>query len=199
MITLPKLNYGFDALEPYIDKQTVEIHYAKHHQAYADKLNAALAGTGWEEKPLEEIIKNLSKLPVDKQIAIRNNAGGVFNHNLYWQIMAPKGTEFKGEIKTAIESSWGNLDKFKEEFSAAGLNRFGSGWAWLVFAQGKLVIESTANQDNPLMAGKTAILGLDVWEHAYYILYKWERAKYIENWWNVVNWEAVGDNYLKCV
>lgn len=194
MFTLPKLPYSYAALEPAIDAQTMEIHHGKHHQAYVDKLNA----TGVKGE-LDDILKNLAQVPENIQAAVRNNGGGHWNHSFFWQIMSKNGGEPSAELKTALEKTFGGLEQFKTAFSDAALGRFGSGWAWLVADQGKLSVMSTPNQDNPLMEGKTAILGLDVWEHAYYILYKWERAKYVANWWSVVNWRQVSDNYSKCV
>lgn len=190
MFTLPKLLYEYSALEPAIDTQTMEIHYSKHHQAYVDKLNA----TG-VDGDLEMILKNLDKVPEATRVAVRNNGGGHWNHSFFWQVMAKNGGEPGMELAAALEKDFGGLDQFKAKFAEAALGRFGSGWVWLVAEKGKLSVMSTANQDNPLMESKTAILGLDVWEHAYYISYKWERAKYVENWWNVVNWEQVGKNY----
>lgn len=194
MFTLPKLPYSYAALEPAIDAQTMEIHHSQHHQAYVDKLNA----TGVKGE-LDDILKNLAQVPENIQAAVRNNGGGHWNHSFFWQIMSKNGGEPSAELKTALEKTFGGLEQFKTAFSDAALGRFGSGWAWLVADQGKLSVMSTPNQDNPLMEGKQAILCLDVWEHAYYILYKWERAKYVENWWGVVNWHQVSDNYSKCV
>jgi len=192
MFTLPKLPYAYAALEPAIDAQTMEIHHGKHHQAYVDKLNAALADkkdlTG---KDLDWLLKNLNQLPKEIRTAVRNNGGGHWNHSFFWKVMAKTGGEPSAELKTALAKSFGGVDQFKTAFSDAAMARFGSGWAWLVADKGKLSIMSTPNQDNPLMEGKQAILCLDVWEHAYYILYKWEKAKYVENWWNVVNWAEV--------
>ncbi len=190
MFTLPKLPYEYSALEPAIDAQTMEIHYSKHHQAYADKLNA----TG-VEGDLETILKDLDKVPEAVRAAVRNNGGGVWNHSFFWQVMAKNGGEPSAELKAALDKSFGSVDQFKTDFSDAAMARFGSGWVWLVADKNKLSVISTPNQDNPLMEGKQAILALDVWEHAYYISYKWERAKYVANWWNVVNWEQVGKNY----
>jgi len=186
MFTLPKLPYVYAALEPAIDAQTMEIHYSKHHQAYVDKLNA----TG-VKGDLEKILSGLDKVSESVRTAVRNNGGGHWNHSFFWKVMAKTGGEPSAELKTALDKSFGGVDQFKTAFADAAMARFGSGWAWLVADKGKLAIMSTANQDNPLMEGKTAILALDVWEHAYYILYKWEKAKYVENWWNVVNWAEV--------
>ncbi len=186
MFTLPKLPYVYAALEPAIDAQTMEIHYSKHHQAYVDKLNA----TG-VKGDLEKILSGLDKVSESVRTAVRNNGGGHWNHSFFWKVMAKTGGEPSAELKTALAKSFGGVDQFKTAFSDAAMARFGSGWAWLVADKGKLSIMSTPNQDNPLMEGKQAILCLDVWEHAYYILYKWEKAKYVENWWNVVNWAEV--------
>ena len=191
---LPKLGYQYDALEPYIDARTMEIHYSKHHQAYVDKLNA----TG-VEGDLDKILSNLDSVAENKRLAVKNNGGGHWNHSFFWEIMSKNSGQPEGKLLEAVNKDFGSLEKLKVEFNLTAVNRFGSGWAWLIADKGKLTIMSTANQDNPLMEGKMAILGLDVWEHAYYILYKWERAKYVENWWRVVNWQQVGDNYSKCV
>ncbi len=189
---LPKLPYGYDALEPYIDKTTMEIHYTKHHNGYVTKLNDAVAGTDLENKSLEEILKNASKHPV----GVRNNGGGHYNHSLFWTIMKKGGGGFpKGDLEGAINSSFGSFEEFKNKFSNAAATRFGSGWAWLIVQDGKLAITSTANQDNPIMDVAedkgTPILGLDVWEHAYYLKYQNRRPEYIDNWWNVINWDEV--------
>lgn len=195
---LPKLDYAYDALEPWIDAKTMEIHHTKHHQAYIDKANGALSGKKeWENRSVEEILKNLDKLPADISSVVRNNAGGHFNHALFWKIMAPKApTMPKGELARALQAAFGSVDEFKKKFQDAALNRFGSGWAWLVIHDGKLEITSTANQDSPLSEKKTPVLGLDVWEHAYYIKYQNKRADYVTAWWNVVNWNQVEKNYL---
>ncbi len=189
---LPKLPYEYDALEPYIDKMTMEIHYTKHHNAYVTKLNEAIAGTEMEKKSLEELLKSASKQPV----AVRNNGGGHYNHSLFWTIMKKGGGGLpKGELEKAIKASFGSFDEFKSKFSTAAAGRFGSGWAWLIIKDGKLAVTSTANQDNPIMdvaeEKGTPILGLDVWEHAYYLKYQNRRPEYIDNWWNVINWDEV--------
>jgi len=190
---LPALPYAHDALEPHIDKLTMEIHHGKHHNAYVTNLNNAVKGTEWENKSLEEIQANISKATP----AIRNNGGGHYNHSLFWTILGPKkGGEPTGALKTAIDAKWGTFEKFKEEFGNAGITRFGSGWAWLlVNAAGELEISSTPNQDNPLMdvAEKkgTPVLGLDVWEHAYYLKYQNRRPDYVAAFWNLVDWDAV--------
>lgn len=201
--TLPKLSYAYDALEPHIDAQTMEIHHSKHHQAYVNNLNNALAGTGLEETPVEQLIADLSKVPEVKRGAVRNNGGGHANHSFFWELMKPGGAkEPSGELATAITASFGSFAAFKEQFAAAGVGRFGSGWAWLIPSGGKLVISSTPNQDSPLMKGVadvtgTPILGLDVWEHAYYLKYQNRRPDYIGAWWNVVNWDEVAARYAK--
>lgn len=183
MFTLPKLLYEYSALEPAIDTQTMEIHYSKHHQAYVDKLNA----TG-VDGDLEMILKNLDKVPEATRVAVRNNGGGHWNHSFFWQVMAKNGGEPTTELAAALEKDFGGLDQFKAKFAEAALGRFGSGWVWLVAEKGKLSVMSTANQDNPLMEGKTAILALDVWEHAYYLKYNNRRADYVKAWWGIVNW-----------
>lgn len=194
MFTLPKLLYAYDALEPAIDAQTMEIHYSKHHQAYVDKLNA----TG-VQGDLDKILADLSQVPEAVRQAVRNHGGGHWNHSFFWQVMAKDGGEPSVELKTALEKTFGGIDGFKTKFAEAAMGRFGSGWAWLVADKGKLSVMSTPNQDNPLMEGKTAILGLDVWEHAYYLKYQNRRADYVNAWWQVVNWRQVSDNYAKCV
>lgn len=190
---LPKLPYSYDALEPYIDTKTMEIHHTKHHQAYVNNLNAALEKhPELQNKSLEELLKNLNSVPEDIRTAIRNHGGGHWNHSFFWKIMEPNaGGEPKGAVGDAIKKTFGNFEKFKEEFINAGLTRFGSGWAWLVMNNGKLKVYSTANQDSPLMEGKIPILGVDVWEHAYYVKYLWNRSEYLKNWWNVINWSKV--------
>jgi Fe-Mn family superoxide dismutase len=195
--TLPPLPYANDALEPHIDARTMEIHHDKHHQAYVNNLNAAiekapeLAG-----KSLDDLMRGINAVPESVRAAVRNNGGGHWNHTMFWEIMsAGKGGEPSGKLGDAIKSAFGDFSKFKEQFAAAGTGRFGSGWAWLINDGGKLSIMSTPNQDNPLMEGKTAILGLDVWEHAYYLKYQNKRPDYIAAWWNVVNWDAVAKRY----
>ena len=195
---LPQLGYAYDALEPYIDKMTMEIHYTKHHNAYVTNLNKAVEGTENEGKTLEAMFSNISKLPV----AIRNNGGGHWNHSLFWTLMKKNGGgNPTGKVADAIKSSFGSFDEFKSKFSTAAATRFGSGWAWLLVQDGKLVVSSTPNQDNPLMdvaeVKGTPILGLDVWEHAYYLKYQNKRPEYIENWWNVVNWDRVNELFSK--
>jgi Fe-Mn family superoxide dismutase len=190
---LPKLGYEYAALEPHIDARTMEIHYTKHHQAYVNNLNNAVAGGEWENKKIEEILANISKLPP----AVRNNGGGHYNHSLFWRLLKPNnGSGPTGELLDALNKSFGSLDKFKESFTNAGMTRFGSGWAWLVRTGNDLKIVSTPNQDNPLMdvaeARGVPILGVDVWEHAYYLKYQNRRNEYLAAFWNVVNWEEVG-------
>jgi Fe-Mn family superoxide dismutase len=191
--SLPALPYDFAALEPHIDAQTMQIHHGKHHQAYVTNLNAALdKHPELHEKSLDDLIKGIASVPEDIRTAVRNNGGGHWNHSLFWTIMAPgAGGAPTGAVADAINSAFGSFDKFKEQFQAAGMGRFGSGWAWLVDNGGKLEITSTPNQDNPLMDGKKAILGVDVWEHAYYLKYQNRRADYLGAWWNVVNWSEV--------
>lgn len=192
---LPNLPYDFDALEPYIDKETMEIHHDKHHNTYVTKLNSAVEGTDLENKSIEEIVANLDSVPEDIQTAVRNNGGGHLNHSLFWELLTPNSEE-KGTVVDKIKEQWGSLDDFKKEFADAAAARFGSGWGWLVVnAEGKLEITTTPNQDNPVTEGKTPILGIDVWEHAYYLKYQNKRPEYIENFWNVVNWEKVDELY----
>ncbi|HSH51895.1 MAG TPA: superoxide dismutase [Bacteroidales bacterium] len=189
---LPKLSYSYDALEPYIDARTMEIHHTKHHGGYTNKLNSAIEGTPMENQSIEDILKEISKHPT----AVRNNGGGYYNHKLFWDIMSPDGGgEPTGKLMDAIKKDFGSFDKFKEKFNQAAATRFGSGWAWLINQNGKLVIASTPNQDNPLMdiseVKGTPILGLDVWEHAYYLKYQNRRPEYIDAFWNVVDWNKV--------
>jgi Fe-Mn family superoxide dismutase len=195
---LPSLSYAYTALEPHVDARTMEIHHTKHHQAYVTNLNAAISGTASEGKSLEALMAEMSKQPV----AVRNNGGGHYNHNLFWEIMSPNaGGQPMGELADAINTAFGTFDKFKEDFAKAGMTRFGSGWAWLIKHDGKLVITSTPNQDNPLMdladVKGAPLLGLDVWEHAYYLHYQNRRADYITAWWNVVNWNKVNERFQK--
>jgi superoxide dismutase, Fe-Mn family len=195
--TLPNLPYGFDALEPHIDAKTMEIHHDKHHQAYVTNLNAAVdKAPELQGKSLDDLMRGINTVPESVRTAVRNNGGGHWNHSLFWQLMGPgKGGEPTGKLADAVTSAFGDFAKFKEQFAAAGAGRFGSGWAWLINDGGKLSIASTPNQDNPLMDGKQAILGLDVWEHAYYLKYQNKRPDYIAAWWNVVNWDAVAQRY----
>lgn len=193
---LPQLTYAYDALEPNIDAKTMEIHHSKHHNTYVTNLNAAVEGTEFASKDLNELIANIDALPADKQTAVRNNGGGHANHTLFWEILAPGGaTAPAGELASAIEAKFGSLDAFKDEFAKAATGRFGSGWAWLVVDGGELAITSTPNQDSPIMEGKTPILGLDVWEHAYYLNYQNRRPDYISAFWNVVNWDVVAEKF----
>ena len=194
---LPELPYAHDALEPHIDARTMEIHHGKHHQAYINNVNGALEGN--EElagKSVEDLVSDLDSVPEDIRGAVRNNGGGHANHSLFWSVMGPgKGGEPGGDLGAAIDATFGSLDGFKEEFAKAGVTRFGSGWAWLVVDGGNLAVTSTANQDSPLMEGKTPILGLDVWEHAYYLNYQNRRPDYIAAFWNVVDWDAVAARF----
>lgn len=201
--TLPALPYAYDALEPHIDAKTMEIHHTKHHQTYIDKLNAAIAGTEWEGKPVEELLKNLGKIPEDKRGAVRNHGGGHYNHSLFWTVIGPqKGGKPSGDLLAAIEKDLGGWDKFVEAFNAAAANQFGSGWAWLVVSgqksavSGQLKILSTANQDSPLSTGDTPILGLDVWEHAYYLKYQNKRPDYIKAFWQIISWPEVEKRFM---
>jgi Fe-Mn family superoxide dismutase len=194
--TLPKLPYPTDALEPSIDAETMTIHHGKHHQTYVDNLNKALAAHGdLQKKSLGELLRGLDKVPESIRTAVRNNGGGHLNHSMFWQMMTKGGGTPTGEVAKAIDNSFGSFDKFKEIFSTAARTRFGSGWAWLLAGKDKLEVLSTPNQDTPVMEGKTPILGLDVWEHAYYLKYKNMRDSYIAAWWNVVNWKDVAERY----
>ncbi len=196
---LPELPYNYDALEPYIDKQTMELHHDKHHAGYTKKLNAAIEGTELENKPIEELMQNVSKYPV----AVRNHGGGYYNHKIYWEIMSPNGGgEPTGELKDAIDRDFGSFEKFKEDFKKAATGQFGSGWAWLQIAEdGKLAVTSTPNQDNPIMdvvtciPAKKILMGIDVWEHAYYLKYQNKRPDYVDAFWNVINWDEVAKRY----
>jgi Fe-Mn family superoxide dismutase len=193
---VPDLPYAYDALEPHIDEATMRVHHDKHHQAYVDKANAALEGTDWAGRPVEDVLTNLSSVPGDKQAAVRNNAGGHYNHSLFWRMMAPNaGGDPTGEIAGAISETFGSFDAFKEQFKAAGVARFGSGWAWLVKDSSGLAIVSTPNQDTPLSDGSAPLLGADVWEHAYYLKYQNKRPDYLDAFWNVVNWDFVNELY----
>jgi len=192
---LPKLPYAVDALEPYIDAQTMSIHHTKHHQAYITNLNAAIEKhPELAEKSLEDLLSDLNAVPDDIRVAVRNHGGGTWNHNMFWEIMGPKtGAAPSGAVAQALESAFGSFDAFKSEFEKAATTRFGSGWAWLVKKGDGLAVVSTANQDTPLSEGQTPVMGIDVWEHAYYLKYQNRRPEYISNWWNVVNWEAVAE------
>ena len=187
---VPPLPYDYNALEPHIDEATMKVHHDKHHQAYVAKANAALEGTEWEDKPIEEVLQNLDSLPDDKKGVVRNNGGGHANHSFFWQIMSPDGGgEPSGSLGDAINEKFGSFDDFKEKFKAAGVGQFGSGWAWLIKDGDGVDITSTPNQDTPVMEGKTPIIGVDVWEHAYYLKYQNKRPDYIDAFWNVVNWD----------
>jgi Fe-Mn family superoxide dismutase len=194
---VPPLPYDYNALEPTIDEQTMHLHHDKHHQAYVDNANKALDGTEWADKSVEEVLQNLNQIPDDKRSAVRNNAGGHYNHSLFWEWMSPDGGgEPDGELRSAIESAFGSFDEFKNKLKAAGVGQFGSGWAWLVHDGSGLAIVSTPNQDSPISTGKAPLLGVDVWEHAYYLSYQDRRPDYIEAWWNVVNWPKVAELFV---
>jgi Fe-Mn family superoxide dismutase len=193
---VPPLPYDYAALEPHIDEQTMTLHHDKHHQAYVDKVNAALEGTEHEGKPIEQVIANLDAIPEDKRGVVRNNGGGHLNHTLFWESMSPDGGGAPGgDLGSAIDSTFGSFDAFKDEFEQAGVNRFGSGWAWLVVDGGALKVTSSANQDNPVSDGQTPLLGNDVWEHAYYLKYQNRRPEYLKAWWNTVDWSKVAERY----
>jgi len=197
--SLPALPYPFDALEPHIDTKTMEIHHGKHHQAYVTNLNAAVdKHPELQSKSVEELLKGINSVPEDVRTAVRNNGGGHANHSMFWQIMGPNaGGAPSGAIADAIDSSFGSFDKFKEEVKKAAVGRFGSGWAWVIDQGGKLVVESSANQDSPLMENKQIVFGVDVWEHAYYLKYQNRRPDYIDAWWNVVNWAEINKRLAK--
>jgi Fe-Mn family superoxide dismutase len=193
---VPPLPYAYDALEPHIDEATMRLHHDKHHQAYVDNANKALEGTEWADRPVEEVVANLEALPDDIRTAVRNNAGGHANHTLFWEIMSPDGGgEPQGALADALGSSFGSLDDLKAQVNYAGVKRFGSGWAFIIVVGGNVQITSTSNQDTPLMEGATPILGIDVWEHAYYLNYQNRRPDYLAAWWNVVNWDEVARRY----
>jgi superoxide dismutase, Fe-Mn family len=194
--SVPDLPYDYDALEPHIDEATMRVHHDKHHQAYVDKANGALEGTEWADKDIAEVVQNLSSLPSDKQTAVRNNGGGHINHTLFWESMKPGGGgEPSGELADAIDEKFGSFSDFQAKFKDAGVNRFGSGWAWLVYDGSGVDVTSTPNQDNPLMDGQTPLLGCDVWEHAYYLKYQNKRPDYIDAWWETVDWDKVAERY----
>jgi superoxide dismutase, Fe-Mn family len=193
---VPALPYGYDALEPHIDEATMRVHHDKHHQAYVDKANGALAGTEWEDRPIEDVLRDLSALPADKRTVVRNNGGGHYNHSLFWESMSPDGGgEPDGALREAIDAAFGSFDELKTKLKDAGVNQFGSGWAWLVHDGGGLQVVSTPNQDNPISEGLTPLLGVDVWEHAYYLKYQNRRPDYLDAWWNVVNWPKVAERH----
>ena len=193
---VPDLPYPYDALEPHIDEATMKLHHDKHHQAYVDKANDALKGTDWDGKPVEEVLKNLDQLPDDKRKAVRNNAGGHANHSFFWEIMSPDGGgDPSGALAARIGETFGGLDQLKEQVNAAGVGQFGSGWTWLVHDGSGLAVTSTPNQDSPISAGQTPLIGIDVWEHAYYLKYQNKRPDYLQAWWNVINWDAVARRF----
>ncbi|HWT24306.1 MAG TPA: superoxide dismutase [Solirubrobacteraceae bacterium] len=193
---VPPLPYDYAALEPHIDEATMRVHHDKHHQAYVDKVNAALEGTPLADQPIEDVLRDLSQVPEDKRTAVRNNGGGHYNHTLFWEWMSPNGGgEPDGALRDAIDSAFGSFDDFKAKFKDAGVNRFGSGWSWLVHDGSGLAVVSTANQDNPVSDGQTPLVGVDVWEHAYYLKYQNRRPDYIDAWWNTVDWSTVAERY----
>jgi superoxide dismutase, Fe-Mn family len=197
---LPSLRYPYDALEPTIDEQTMHVHHDKHHGTYVANVNAALKGTEWADRPIEQVLDNLDLLPENARTAVRNNGGGHANHSLFWQIMSPDGGgEPEGELAAAILDTFDSLDELKRQLSDAGMKRFGSGWAWLIHDGTGLAVVSTPNQDSPLMSGDTPLIGIDVWEHAYYLKYQNRRQEYLEAWWNVVHWSAVAERYAAAV
>jgi len=197
---VPPLPYDYGALEPHIDEETMRLHHDKHHQAYVDKANAALEGTDWANEPVEQILTILDTLPEEKQMVLRNNAGGHANHSLFWEIMSPDGGgEPEGEFADAINGTFGSVDELKKAVNEGGVNRFGSGWSWLVHDGTGLSVYSTANQDSPIMQSDEPLLGIDVWEHAYYLKYQNRRPDYLEAWWNVINWSAVAERYAKAI
>jgi Fe-Mn family superoxide dismutase len=193
---VPPLPYDYDALEPHIDEETMRLHHDKHHQAYVDNANKALEGTDWADRPVEEILQSLDSLPEDIRMAVRNNAGGHANHSFFWEIMSPAGGgEPEGDLAEAINSAFGGVQQLAEQVNDAGVKRFGSGWTWLVLDGDSLAVTSTPNQDSPLSEGKTPILGIDVWEHAYYLKYQNRRPEYLQAWWNVANWQEIARRY----
>jgi Fe-Mn family superoxide dismutase len=196
--SVPPLPYAYDALEPYIDKATMEFHHDKHHQAYVDKANAALGGTEWADRPVEEVLRNLDSLG-DKKMAVKNNGGGHYNHTMFWENMSPDGGGSPGgDLASAIDGAFGSFSDFQAQLKETGVNQFGSGWSWLVHDGSGLAVVGSANQDNPVSDGKTSLLGVDVWEHAYYLKYQNRRPDYIDAWWNVVNWPKVAERFAAC-
>lgn len=198
--SLPPLPYPYDALEPHIDARTMEIHHTKHHQAYINTVNAAIEGTPFADRPVEQLIADLQAVPENIRTVVRNHGGGHANHSLFWTIMKPRGGgEPTGALAEAIRSTFGGFDQFRDQFTKAAMGRFGSGWAWLSWDKGKLIVESTANQDSPLMEGRIPLMGIDVWEHAYYLKYQNRRNEYVAAWWNVVNWDEVARRYQEAI
>ena len=196
MFSLPNLTYAYDALEPFIDARTMELHHSKHHQTYVDKVNGAIKDSEYSDLPIEQLMQQLEKLPDNIRTIVRNNGGGHYNHSFFWEIMAPaSGADLHDGLTDEINKAFGSFVEFKEKFAAAAVGRFGSGWVWLIKKDGKLEITDTPNQDSPIMEGVSPILGLDVWEHAYYLKYQNRRPEYIDAWWNVVNWQAVNDRF----
>jgi Fe-Mn family superoxide dismutase len=194
--TVPPLPYAYDALEPHIDEATMKVHHDKHHQAYVDKANAALEGTSLADAAIEDVLKDLSQVPEDKRTAVQNNGGGHYNHSLFWESMSPNGGGApEGALAQAIDSVFGSFEAFQSSLKEAGVSRFGSGWSWLVHNGSELAIVSTPNQDNPISNGSTPLLGVDVWEHAYYLQYQNRRPDYIDAWWNVVDWSKVAERF----
>ncbi len=193
---VPPLPYDYSALEPHVDEATMRVHHDKHHQAYVDKVNAALEGTDLADASIEDVLKDLSRVPEDKRTAVRNNGGGHYNHSLFWQMLSPDGGgEPGGDLGSAIADTFGSFDDLKAKMKETGVNQFGSGWSWLVHDGSGLAVVGTPNQDNPISHGQTPLLGVDVWEHAYYLKYQNKRPDYIDAWWNVVNWEKVAERY----
>jgi Fe-Mn family superoxide dismutase len=194
--SVPPLPYPYDALEPHIDKATMEFHHDKHHQAYVDKANAALEGTEWADRDVRDVLENLDSLPADKKSAVKNNGGGHYNHSLFWESMGPGGGDSpQGDLASAIDAAFGSFDDFKAKLKETGVNQFGSGWSWLVHDGSGLAVVGSANQDNPVSGGQTPLLGVDVWEHAYYLKYQNRRPDYIDAWWNVVVWDKVAERF----
>jgi len=194
--TVPPLPYAYEALEPHIDKATMEFHHDKHHQAYVDKVNGALEGTALADAPIEDVLRDLGQVPGDKRTAVKNNGGGHYNHTMFWENMSPdSGGQPEGELATAVESAFGSFSDFQAKLKETGVNQFGSGWAWLVLDGSGLAIVGSANQDSPISDGKAPLLGVDVWEHSYYLKYQNRRPDYIDAWWNVVNWSKVAERF----